>query len=76
MYYILKKAGTDDQNMWAYYTENGVWWSASTADAASTKVESLAKTIPVDSLRIVQNIDFTVDVVVTPEPEPEPEVTP
>ena len=77
MYLILKQTN-NSENVWSFYTDtNGTIWSATTLDAALTKVDELIETIPASSLRLVQEIDFEVTVTApTPEPDPEPEPEP
>ena len=73
MYQILKKAALDSENVWAFYTENGVLFTTNTLPEATTKLEELAKTTAISALRLVQVIDFTFEVdVAVVEPEPEP----
>ena len=75
MYLILKQTSSAE-NVWSFYTEAGLLWTATTLDDALAKVDVLIETIPAASLRLVQQIDFDVVVTATPEPEPDPEPEP
>lgn len=80
MYCILKKTGTDSENLWSYYTEKGVVFTTDDLAVAAAKLQELLEIVPVGNLRLIEEMDVTVAVTavdptppVTPEPEPETE---
>ena len=58
-------------NLWSFYTENGILWTATTVEEATAKIDTLISTTPSASIRLVEQIEFDVAVTV-----PEPPVVP
>ena len=58
-------------NLWSFYTENGILWTATTVEEATAKIDTLIATTPSASMRLVEQIEFDVAVTV-----PEPPVVP
>ena len=58
-------------NLWSFYTENGILWTATTVEEATAKIDTLIATPPSASIRLVEQIEFDVAVTV-----PEPPVVP
>ena len=75
MYLILKQA-SNTENVWSFYTENGVLWTAATAQEAATKIESIMETSGVNSMRLIRQIDFTASVAVENDAPEDPIVNP
>ena len=58
-------------NLWSFYTENGILWTATTVEEATAKIDTLIATTPSASMRLVEQIEFDVAVTV-----PDPPVVP
>ena len=58
-------------NLWSFYTENGILWTATTVEEATAKIDTLIATAPSASIRLVEQIEFDVAVTV-----PDPPVVP
>ncbi len=58
-------------NLWSFYTENGILWTATTVEEATAKIDTLISTTPSASIRLVEQIEFDVAVTV-----PDPPVVP
>ena len=58
-------------NLWSFYTENGILWTATTVEEATAKIDTLIATTPSASIRLVEQIEFDVAVTV-----PDPPVAP
>ena len=58
-------------NLWSFYTENGILWTATTVEEATAKIDTLIAATPSASIRLVEQIEFDVAVTV-----PEPPVVP
>ena len=58
-------------NLWSFYTENGILWTATTVEEATAKIDTLIATTPSASIRLVEQIEFDVAVTV-----PDPPVVP
>ena len=70
MYRILILSNSTT-NLWSFYTENGILWTATTVEEATAKIDTLIATTPSASIRLVEQIEFDVAVTV-----PDPPVVP
>ena len=71
MYRILKQInGTG--NVWAFHTQDGVFWTSDTLNTAIAEVRKLIDTSPALSVRLVQQVDLDIVLTAPPDPVPEP----
>ena len=68
MYMILKQVSNTD-NLWSFYTENGILWNTNAITEAIAKIEQLMENSGVGSVRLIRNMQFTASVAVADEPE-------
>lgn len=75
-YQIMLNKGT---NLWSFYDDGGFLYAAETEVEMAEKVRELAKTTPMDNIKVVVVLDTEAVIKVEsmcPEPEPEPDPEP